>query len=217
MDWLPQIEPYNPTITCELELTSLTLGDQVLVSGEIIPKLGIKEVTVFMRSSDGTGIVRNAVTDDEEAYTLLYTPIEGGTWNIESNWVGVSGYGGVTSDACPLQVTLPLIEPEPEPELVERVPKKEAHIKSCGGVIIEGNDESDTPRVGNIFRHSFILYEEYDFVNNEPLIPINQENIVFTFHKPQGGTVIHNTLTDLDGYFSFTYTFDEAGRWVIDV
>ena len=122
VDWFPLINLYIPRVSCTVYPSTVQRGDPVSVSGVLTPNPGIKEVKIIFSKPDGSTIERGTITDHEGSFSLPYTPNDGGAWSIKARWVGLSGYGGVTSESCSLQVTIPSVVPELKTEEVILTP-----------------------------------------------------------------------------------------------
>ena len=144
VDWLPLMKAYKPIISCMVDPSTVQRGDSITVSGELSPNPGITEVSVVFSKPDGSIIERSTHTDKMGDFSIPFTPIDGGSWSLEASWVGLSGYGGVTSESSSFQVTLPIIVPEPDEPVTTQPPEIQTHItisEPVKGTVYKGSDQ----------------------------------------------------------------------------
>ena len=117
MDLLPLMAPYDPGITCSVNVTLIELGERVEVSGELTPNPGSGiPVVVTVLSKTGSFNLEPVYSSNYGEYHAEFTPDNSGVWVVKAKWVTESTYGGVTSKSVEFDVNVTQVEPEPEPE-----------------------------------------------------------------------------------------------------
>lgn len=85
-------------ITTRINANSVTVGDQVEVTGEIIPLQNNEEVTAIFTLPDGNTVEKKATTNEEGIYSIIKEIDQSGIWQITSSWNGNNDFKGATSD-----------------------------------------------------------------------------------------------------------------------
>jgi hypothetical protein len=90
--------PSTPTaISCTVSSTTVTLGDDLVVSGSISPTVSGVTVTLTYSKPDATNLVRTIVSEIDGSFQDIYTPDVTGSWKVKANWLGNADYLGATS------------------------------------------------------------------------------------------------------------------------
>jgi hypothetical protein len=106
--------PSTPTsITLSLSTKSVTLGNNLTVSGSITPSVSgfppVSGVTVTLTYTrpDGTTLTRTVASGTDGSFSDTYTPNVAGSWSVEASWAGNANYLGATSFAEDFTATNP--------------------------------------------------------------------------------------------------------------
>ena len=100
--------PSTPTaINCTVSSTTVTLGDDLVVSGSISPAVSGVTVTLTYSKPDATNLTRTVTSQINGSFQDIYTPNVTGTWRVKANWLGNANYLGSTSFAVAFEVRNP--------------------------------------------------------------------------------------------------------------
>jgi len=84
-------------ISININTTSITIGQYVLVSGSIAPARTGVAVKIAYTRPDGTIVTRSVMTDANSNYEDVYLPDRNGTWTVQASWLGDEDYLGASS------------------------------------------------------------------------------------------------------------------------
>lgn len=97
--------PSSPSsITCNLSSTSLSPGNEVTVSGSILPAISGAIVTLTYTKPDSTTYARTVVSNSDGSFQDVYSPDLTGSWSVKASWQGNADYLGSTSFAADFTV-----------------------------------------------------------------------------------------------------------------
>jgi hypothetical protein len=100
--------PSTPTaINCSVSPTSVTLGNNLTVSGFISPVVSGVTVTLTYTKPDATTLTRTVTSGTDGSFTDVYTPNVVGSWSVKASWPGNVSYLGSTSFAASFTVNNP--------------------------------------------------------------------------------------------------------------
>jgi len=100
--------PSTPTaINCSVSHSSITLGDNLTVSGFISPAVSGVAVTLTYKKPDATTLTRTVTSGIDGAFRDYYTPSVVGGWSVKASWLGNVNYLGATSFAAEFTVNNP--------------------------------------------------------------------------------------------------------------
>jgi len=85
------------TISCLVSSFNVIKGEDLTVSGSIIPSLSDETVTLTYIRSDGSTYTKNVKTYEDGTYQDTYTPDQLGKWFVQAFWEGDATYSGTTS------------------------------------------------------------------------------------------------------------------------
>lgn len=104
--------PSSPTaITLSLSTKSVTLGNNLTVSGSVTPSVsGLPPVsgvaiTLTYQKPDGTTSTITVTSGIDGSFNDTYTPDAAGSWSVTASWAGNVAYLGSTSFATSFKVT----------------------------------------------------------------------------------------------------------------
>ncbi|MEJ2272853.1 MAG: Ig-like domain-containing protein, partial [Candidatus Bathyarchaeota archaeon] len=97
--------PSSPSsITCNLSSTSLSPGNEVTVSGSILPAISDAIVTLTYTKPDSTTYARTVISKSDGSFKDVYSPDLTGSWSVKASWQGNANYLGSTSFAADFTV-----------------------------------------------------------------------------------------------------------------
>lgn len=104
--------PSTPTaITLSLSTKSVTLGDNLTVSGSVAPSVSgfpaVSGVTVTLTYTkpDGTTSTATVTSSTDSSFSDTYAPDVAGSWSVTASWAGNVAYLGATSSTEAFKVT----------------------------------------------------------------------------------------------------------------
>jgi len=95
------------SLSLALEKTEYTVGDEVMVSGEIAPPHSGASVVLSYSLAGSVEATRTATTDDDGRYQDTYEPSKEGAWSVEATWAGDSNHLGAESQSQGFNVEAP--------------------------------------------------------------------------------------------------------------
>lgn len=100
--------PSSPSsINCEISSTSITFGEDVLVSGNISPVVADVTVTLTYTRPNATVITTSVVSQSDGSFQYTFTPDSIGSWSVKASWAGNPDYLGSSSFNVEFEVTDP--------------------------------------------------------------------------------------------------------------
>jgi len=104
--------PSTPTaITISLSTKSITLGNNLTVSGSVAPSVSGfvpvsgTTVTLTYTKPDGSTTSTVVISGADGSFSYTYTPNVAGSWSVTANWSGDTTYLGATSSTEQFVVT----------------------------------------------------------------------------------------------------------------
>ncbi|UCH01534.1 MAG: hypothetical protein JSV20_06645 [Candidatus Bathyarchaeota archaeon] len=91
-------------ITCWLSATTVTVGEELTVSGSMTPPRSGETVTLAYTKPDHSIITRTVTTGTDGSYSDSYAPDAVGSWSIRASWEGNSSYVAASSVATSFTV-----------------------------------------------------------------------------------------------------------------
>ena len=92
------------TLSCSVSSSTITIGDNVTVSGTISPTMSGKVVTLTYAKPDGATVTRTVTTGSDGSYSDPYKPNAVGSWSVVASWDGDSQHFGSTSQTASFNV-----------------------------------------------------------------------------------------------------------------
>jgi len=137
----PSVVKKASNITCDVDRSSLTLGEEVKVEGAIIPARGDVEVTLTYTAPNGSLIIRHVSTSSEGRFLDRFRPDSVGTWKVQASWPGDEEYEGAASDVISFTVAPPSAfttfnerEPNGRPEAANIIGELPGSIQIQGSI-----------------------------------------------------------------------------------
>lgn len=97
--------PSSPSsISCNISSSTLSLGDEITVSGSISPIVSGVTVTLTYTNPNSTTLTRTTISQSDGSYQDVYAPDLIGSWSVKSSWFGNVDYLGSTSFAVGFEV-----------------------------------------------------------------------------------------------------------------
>jgi len=97
--------PSTPTaITCIVSLPSITLGENLTISGSISPEISNVTVDLVYTKPNSTTLTRSVSSEIDGSFQDVYTPDSIGSWSVKSSWSGNVDYLSSTSFAVTFEV-----------------------------------------------------------------------------------------------------------------
>ncbi|MFQ6086120.1 MAG: Ig-like domain-containing protein, partial [Candidatus Bathyarchaeia archaeon] len=88
------------SITCSVSAETLWLGENIAVSGSIIPPRANVVVELRYTREDGSFVTRTATTDDSGAFRDAFEPDAIDSWNVSASWNGDPYFVGASSSTA---------------------------------------------------------------------------------------------------------------------
>jgi len=86
------------SISCNASLISISVGEEVTISGSISPAVSGARVNITYMKPNGATFTRTTTTGSDGSYSDAYTPIEVGSWSVKASWEGDLDYTGAESE-----------------------------------------------------------------------------------------------------------------------
>ena len=90
-------EVLETTISCEVNVDAITIGEALTVSGSLQPSVPEASISLTFTGPNGAQEVETVTTGGEDAYTYTYEPDEVGSWSVQASWEGDLGHDPSTS------------------------------------------------------------------------------------------------------------------------
>jgi parallel beta-helix repeat protein len=85
------------SITISLSHRRINLGNELIVSGEIVPAVSGETVTLTFNKPSGERFYRSDTTEADGSYEHPYSPDKSGDWSVKVSWGGNPDYSGSES------------------------------------------------------------------------------------------------------------------------
>ncbi len=76
------------SLSCSVNSASLNIGEEIIVSGSLIPNLSEKSISISYTGPDGSSFTKTVTTSSDGGYSDSYTPDSSGAWSIQASWSG---------------------------------------------------------------------------------------------------------------------------------
>ena len=94
----------DSSISCETTVETITIGDDLAVSGGLQPSVTSASVSLTFTRPDGSQVVETVTTGVGGSYIHSYEPDVVGTWSVQAHWEGDLGHNPSTSEEIVLVV-----------------------------------------------------------------------------------------------------------------
>ncbi len=91
-------------LSCVAGETQVTVGEELTVSGTLMPPVEGAEVTLRYTGPDGATLLRVALTGEDGGYVDPMAPQLTGAWRVDASWEGDPGHGPAGSAAAAFNV-----------------------------------------------------------------------------------------------------------------
>jgi hypothetical protein len=84
------------TISLSVSETLITEGEELTVSGAIVPP-DEASITLTYTTPDGSTLTRNVTSSSDGSFSDSFIPTDAGSWSVKASWTGNETQAGATS------------------------------------------------------------------------------------------------------------------------